>query len=167
MLPLFLSAFLLLQLLKFCCCAQPCSLLQRTRHRNCNYSCNSCTDICICICCYGLCISAEVTEKVVAMMAVMMTTAALYCCSCHSTHNIISPLKFYLRCFNYRISFIHVYIKQLRYLTFTQYIEVGLLPPLYNLLFNFTFNRKKPNNDFISLLFNCFHCSSCSRFSVW
>ena len=165
MLPLFLSAFLLLQLIKFFSCTQPRELLQSAGYRNCNDSCNASADVCICICCYGLRIPAEVTEEV--LIAAVMTMMASCCCSCHSTHNIISPLKFYLRLINIVFSFIHVYIKQLRYLTFTKYIEVGLLPPLYNLLFNFTFNRKKPNNDFISLLFNCFHCSSCSRLSVW
>ena len=165
MLPLFLSAFLALQLLKFCCSTKPCSLLQRTCHRNCNHSCNSCSDVCICVCCHGLRISAEVAEEV--LIAAVMTMIALSCCCSCSTHNFLSLyFKIFIRLIRI-FSFIHVYIKQLRYLTFTQYTEVGLLPPLYNLLFNFTFNRKKPNNYFISLLFNCFHCGSCSRFSVW
>jgi len=166
MLPLFLSAFLTLQLIKFFSCAKPRKLLQPAGYGYCNDSSDACTNIGVRICCYGLRISAEVAEEVL-IAAVMMTIAALSCCCSCSTHNIISPLKFYLRLINIVFSFIHVYIKQLRYLTFTQNIEVGLLPPLYDLLFNFTFNRKKPNNDFISLLFNCFHCSSCSWLSVW
>ena len=119
MLPLFLSAFLALQLIKFFSCAQPCGLLQQAGYRNSHNCGNASADVCICICCYGLRISAEVAEEVLVVVMTMIT--AMACCSC-STHNFLSLyFKIFIRLIRI-FSFIHVYIKQLRYLTFTQYI---------------------------------------------